>query len=201
MRLCIISQQRKERTMKEETRSELAHTLAVRLDLNGQEAEIVHGGYRWRVALRSDEWCDVVDEINGVDCWGKVARVEVEHHTGYPKPRPDGFDGLAEKINDPRGGAWWWQPTLDVWGISPQRWREDAGLRRMSRQGVADLLEYGFYLLTVERYVLECPACKCDRHVSDWTIGGIEPFPEASYLADIIEEAISECEAQGEVAA
>lgn len=89
---------------------------------------------------------DYDSRISDYDCYGLVAQVEKDRDTGLPAPRPDMFDGSAEKIVDAWGNAWWWQPTPERFG-----WTDYTDENRaLDRACVLDVINWGFETLTVE---------------------------------------------------
>ncbi len=79
-----------------------------------------------------DMWSD--------DCYGNLALVEWPRHGGHEKPRPEGFNGRARKIQANRSDAYWWQPPADV---------NDAHVGDLM-QLVTSIVREGFYSVGVE---------------------------------------------------
>lgn len=97
------------------------------------------------------------------------------------EPRPDGFNGNAEKINV-NGDTYWWQPPEDVK-------RHDGGVDRL-RYCLTDVMTCGWVGVIVE--LLE----KCDHgchHVIDQqSLWGIEWNVDPAYLQEVIEDLVGE---------
>lgn len=100
--------------------------------------------------LRLIETPDHDTRINDFECYGRVEQCFTDRSTGLTTERPKGFDGMAEKVWDCSGVAYWWQPTPRLWGIEPADWLANTDLRRQSRQEVIDLLSFGFKVITLE---------------------------------------------------
>ena len=132
--------------------------------------------------LRFREDADNDTTINDYDYLGKVAPIGRRE---YQPTRPEGFDGMAEKIST-QGDTFWWQPPDDL----RKGWLDNP-LRATLRQSVQDILNYGYQVFIVEL----CHGT--DGYgkpiVVDYgTLGGIEPFmgddDKADYLMDIVFE-------------
>jgi hypothetical protein len=178
--------------MNEETIQELAWCLAERLDSHGSVGSVHHNGMLWQATSQSDD-VSVLDEINGADCWGKVQFVEPDRNYWgkYGTRRPHEFDGAAEILTDYQGTRYWWQPTLETWGISRARWHGDPDLRRQNRSQVLDLLNYGLYMVKVTAH-RDCAACGTPEYQGSWAIGGLEPFVDVRYLTDLVTDGVRE---------
>lgn len=137
--------------------------------------ELGHGEF-----LRFTEEPDTDTRLGDFDCYGEV--YHIWRGRGQSE-RPDGFDGMAEKIHT-QYDSFWWQPPADL----KERWHNEQ-TRKVWRNVVRDILSYGFVVYRVE-------LCRgTDVYgkpivVGYGTIGGIEPFPtddgKVSYLSDIV---------------
>ena len=134
--------------------------------------------------LRLIEETDTDTSVNDFECYGRVEHVASPYdHNGLRATRPKGFDGTAEKIITSHGDIYWWQPTLELWGITPAQWHSDAALRRANRLSVRDVLDHGFRLYTVEAYTT-CPCCNGERLTDYNAVGGVEPMLDDADVAD-----------------
>lgn len=107
---------------------------------------------------------------------------------GMRAERPKGFDGAAEKLNI-QGDVYWWQPTLETWGIDRSEWHSNHELRRSNRQAVKDVLAFGFTFLMLERKG-KCDCCGASK-VKDYAcLGGVEPLADESSIAEILRESL-----------
>jgi hypothetical protein len=68
-------------------------------------------GRTLRLRIEADLDTNLFEQPN--EAYGKVAWVERNRSTGRPYPRPDGFDGSAEKLYTSRS-PYWWQPPKDI---------------------------------------------------------------------------------------
>ena len=120
---------------------------------------------------------DDLDPFSHFDCYGSVA-----WHGG--SQRPAFMDGSAEVINRRHGEKLWWQPYREGKKIynSPQ-----------DRRQVLDLIEYGLQYAELR---LHGPACtrwnRISVEIESVSIGGIEPFPTADVLREIVRDLLSE---------
>lgn len=131
-------------------------------------------GRELRLRVTTDD-CDVMD-LWSDDCYGKV---EWEARGDYP-PRPQGFDGNAEKLSIGRGNdKLWWQPPAD----GPKR--TDVSAFRKLRADVTDLFEYGWQSIGLE--ILDGRDAYNNPIVTwaEW-VGGIEPFADWDYRCEVI---------------
>ena len=137
--------------------------------------------------LRFTELPDEDTRVGDYDCYGKVEHI----WRGYGQSqRPNGFDGMAEKIHTGRD-EFWWQPPDDLrsgWATSETR----SALRSVVR----DILSYGFSIYKVEWCRGEC--VHGDPIIVDYaTIGGVEPFADdddkVGYVADLVAELSDTC--------
>jgi hypothetical protein len=137
--------------------------------------------------LRLTEEPDYDTRINDFECYGRVEQCENDRDTGQTTERPKGFDGMAEKVLDCYGNAYWWQPTPRLWGIEPADWYADDKMRRESRQEVIDLLSFGFKVITLEL----CEGADFYGRpivVDAYSTGGVECMADAGHLASIAED-------------
>jgi len=119
-------------------------------------------GMTLRFREEPDEYHSIADD----EALGKVA---VIGRHDYQPTRPDGFDGMAEKVST-QGDTFWWQPPDDL----RKGWVTYEHKKEL-RQAVRDILDYGYQVFVVE-------LCKgTDAYgepvVIDYgCLGGIEPF-------------------------
>ena len=129
------------------------------------------------------------DDANPMDDMGEgfwTGRVEFgirSRTTGYDH-RPDGMDGRARKLQTRDGDPIWWQVPDDV--------PADA-IPTMARN-IADLLEYGYLAVGVKlrETVTDSSGGAHTVTVREAWLGGIEPFPDTEYLADMAADLIAE---------
>jgi hypothetical protein len=133
--------------------------------------------------VRFREEQDTDTSINDFECWGRVKYVASPYdRDGNRAGRPAEFDDLAEKILTDRGDTYWWQPTLELWGIPASQWHASESLRESNRAEVRNLLNYGFRLLTLETFTI-CPCCSTEK-LDGWaSVGGVEPSSNNDDLA------------------
>lgn len=117
------------------------------------------------------------------DWYGHIAPVRDGYNDyGTRWPRPDGFDGNAEKIWT-RSDAWWWQPPAEVK-------RADEGFAAL-RAALVDLLEYGYSGIVLElRDGSDAYGRPIVRNVA--SLWGIEPFPDASFVREVVDGLLEE---------
>lgn len=150
-------------------------------------------GRTLRVRIEPDTYLDPEHEINGVDCWGRVAWCELDStytfdYVHYHKPRPEGFDGDALKLHTDFGGAFWWQPTLKAWGVTREEWTPER--RREEAARIVDLMTYGFSVVILE--VLDGTDAYGRPVIREATsLGGIDSL-ENGYLRHVLSDMIAE---------
>lgn len=135
---------------------------------DGDRVEI--DGRVWTLKLEPDQDTSIMDGDAG-DWFGELAWDGPRNAYGWPT-RPDGMDGRARKLTRDRDAAIWWQPPADV--------TEPDLLRTMARQ-IRDILEYGYTVVVLET--------SDGRSVA---IGGVEPFADRDYMADIVGSLVDE---------
>lgn len=138
-------------------------------------------GFGYRLCSEPDD-LGVADV--GTDWYGALAEVDWRS-ADYPhRPRPDGFDGNAEILRLSYGN-YWWQPPPDV--------PRDKGWDSLSvlRRNLIDLLEYGYRVLILER-LDGTDAYGRPVVVGYASIGGIEPFADRDWLADLAADLLAE---------
>lgn len=129
------------------------------------------------------------DDANPMDDMGEgfwTGRVEFgtrNPYTGYDQ-RPDGMDGRARKLQTHGGDSIWWQVPADV---------PDGSVPAMARN-IADLLEYGYLEVGVKlrETVTDSIGGTHTVTVREAWLGGIEPFLDRWYLADVAADLIAE---------
>lgn len=119
---------------------------------------------------------DADTQLHDFDCYGRV------HWLGvfWDQQRPPGFSGRAEKISTGRD-SYWWQPPSD---IDAALWHSDSEYRAELRRTVLDILSDGFQIVSLSGR-RACVCCGAVREVAGSALGGIEPFPDRAYLAEI----------------
>lgn len=132
--------------------------------------------------LQFTELPDDDTRVGDFDCYGKVEHLwRTSGHT----QRPNGFDGMAEKIHTGRD-EYWWQPPADL----RSGW-VGSEIRPQLRNLVRDILTYGFSVYKVE-LCRGTDAYNSPVVVDYATIGGIEPFGDdddkVGYVADLVAE-------------
>lgn len=141
--------------------------------------------------VRLHEEQDTDTRLNDFECYGRVEYVASPwDRNGRRVERPAGFDGRAEKIVTPHGDTYWWQPTLELWGIEPRVWHGSAELRRRNRQEVTDILTYGFRLFTVEVF-RPCGECGTEKLEAWESVGGVEPLCDDDNVACVIADLLA----------
>lgn len=104
------------------------------------------------------------------ECYGKVA--EGPRRMGGHAPRPDGFDGNAEKLWYGNYGPWWWQPPEGT----KRGTKEFSELRSL----VAELLGFGFYVVSLQLQT------RCDQGhwhtVNAAALGGIDSVDRTNLI-------------------
>lgn len=138
--------------------------------------------------LRFTDEQDTDTSLNDFECWGRVEYVASPWDSnGQRAERPTGFDGRAEKIVTAYGDTYWWQPTLELWGVDAAEWHANADLRRRNRREVTDILTYGFRLFTVEVF-RPCAECGTEK-LEDWdATGGMEAFMDDAEKACAVDD-------------
>ena len=140
-------------------------------------------GRTFRLSIDPDEYISV----NDFDCYGKIAPVTFDRWSGRDLPRPRGFTGRARKIQVDRGDWVWWEPSEDV---PTDKIADEA-------RGITRLLQEGFYVVTLTVLapcVCHRGACR-DCEVARVSLGGIDSL-ENGYLADVVDDLLSEVAAQ-----
>lgn len=130
-----------------------------------------------------DEWSNPMDDMGEGTWTGRVEFGTRSRTTGYDQ-RPDGMDGRARKLQTRDGDPIWWQVPADV---------PDDAIPTMARN-IEDLLEYG-YLMVVVKLRETVTDSRGEAHtvtVSMASMGGIEPFPDADYLAYVAADLVAE---------
>lgn len=125
---------------------------------------------------------DTDSSVNDYDCYGKTSQYAYDYVRDSHAPRPDGFDGNAEKIEVDRGYWVWWQPPKDI----P---RSSEHFPKF-RQNVIDLLQMGFMSVGLE--VLDgTDAYNQSIVVETQWLGGVDTT-ENGYLAEILSDLAAE---------
>ena len=106
------------------------------LDLVKDGTLDIGGGYLLRFRMEPDD----ATSVNDFDDYGKV------HHCyrDNDSRRPEGFDGMSEKISTPYD-TYWWQPPEDL----RSGWHNYEHKRHL-RNALLDVLTFGFSVYIVE---------------------------------------------------
>ena len=132
--------------------------------------------------LRFTEQQDSDTSINDYDYLGTVKHI---WRGQEQEPRPEGFDGLAEKIST-RRETYWWQPPTDL----RHGWHNYEHKEHL-RKEVRDILEFGFFTYTIE-LCYATDAYGNDVVVDYACIGGMHPFMDdddkTEYIKDLAHE-------------
>jgi hypothetical protein len=149
---------------------------------------------RW---LRLKIEYDQDSSIRDADCWGEVSEYSYDYWRDGKTPRPDGFDGNAEKLQIGRGDWIWWQPPRgEMAWIDPETGkvaRRGSEAFRKARQDVIDLLTYGFIGIIVELWH-ECPSCASKHEANSASLWGIEAMVDDGYKREVISDLLEELE-------
>lgn len=163
------------------TRAQLA-------ELVDKETLALDDGNTLRVRIEVTD-IDAVTEINGVDCYGRVAWADDSHPDtwrGEPAPRPSGFTGAARKLH-PRGyhidSPVWWQPHETTIKQGPEAIEETA--KRMTA-----LLATGFTYVRLE--LLGATDAYGRPFVEKFaSLGGIDSL-DGGYLSEVLDDLLGE---------
>lgn len=155
-------------------------------DLVSNKSIELPNGTQLRYKLDNDDYTSIDDFP---ECYGNI--VWVSHTHTHQHQRPEHFDGNAEMLYVGRGNsACWWQPPL-LDKAERQRWHTDSTWRKTMRQTTIDIIEYGFYIMTLE--VTKGTDAYGEPVVVDYTtIGGIEPYNTDSHLAELIYDMVQD---------
>lgn len=135
------------------------------------------------VTLRLKSLPDDGDPFQETDTYGQIA--DAEYRGSYP-PRPDGFDGNAEKMwLQQNGGCVWWQPPADVK-------RTDDGFKEL-RDLVNDIASFGHHGLVLE-WLEGSDAYGRPIVRFSASLWGLEPFLDNAYRRTIVGELLGELE-------
>ena len=139
---------------------------------------------RWLTMAVEPDDIDPLDDMGEGTWTGPVVAVERSSWSIHPEPRPDGFDGRARKLHVHDLGDYWWQVPDDI----PAEHVDEFG------RSICDLLEYGYSVVVVKlrENVTDSRGEAHTVTVSMASMGGIEPFPDADYLADVAADLIAE---------
>src|SRR5690606_2451220 len=99
---------------------ELARELLGQHPSHGAPATVdLDDGRALRLKVEPDDWptLDLLEDCYGTLTAAEAYRGDRDYHryptswvySGHDRPRPDGFDGNAEKLHV-RGDGYWWQP-------------------------------------------------------------------------------------------
>jgi hypothetical protein len=145
-------------------------------------------GRTLRLRIEVDQDTNVMEE----EFFGEFAwcdRLDRRHMNDYgtPAPRPDGFDGNAEKLSTSHGDRYWWQPPRGDYEMTAKRGSDEFN---SFRQLVMDLVEWGYKGVVLElcdgadaygRPVVSAVA-------SLWGIDSLED----GYLAEVVKDLAAE---------
>lgn len=143
-------------------------------------------GNNYKLRFREEQDSDT--SINDFDYLGTV-----KHIWRRNEPRPEGFDGMAEKISTHRE-TYWWQPPTDL----RQGWHNYEHKDHL-RKVVRDILEFGFFTYTVE-LCYGTDAYGNDVVVDYACCGGYEPFADDNDIAEAIKDITYQIEIKSLVA-
>lgn len=134
-------------------------------------------GTTLRLTFEPDDCSSIFDD-SGPDTWcGSLEPASVDY-SGRVSPRPSGFTGAAEIIYVGRShDPVWWQPPADLWAPSDER--------NALRRHVSDLLESGYYVLTLEHR-------HNGRTLAAASLGGICPDIDSVTTRDFLSDLYSE---------
>lgn len=92
-----------------------------------------------RLLVSQDDWdtTSMIDE----DLFGRLEYIDSRKY-GRDRVRPDWCDGSGRIIHTMNGGSYWWQPPSDI--------KHDGDAIRKMFRYLADVLENGFQIVTVE---------------------------------------------------
>lgn len=151
---------------------------------DGSSVVTIPNGAVVTLSARPDPYRSIVNESGpGVWC-GSLAYVEHDLDTGH-YVRPAGYTGAAEILHIGRSyDAVWWEPPADV--------RTPGPVRDALRSAVLNLLERGYYVLSVtyagpDRDYYGRPIIRAAA-----SIGGIEPDPDDDDLSDLLPDLLSD---------
>lgn len=148
------------------------------LDKDGAEVDL-EDGRTVRLSIQQDIDSDPRDD----EFFGTYSKYAYDYSRDGKTPRPDGFDGNAEKIEVAQGYWVWWQPPKD----GPKR---DTPEFREMRQAVLDLWHMGYVSV-----VLEITKDKDAYHrpivVDVASLSGIDSL-ENGYLREVVGELLAE---------
>lgn len=151
---------------------------------DGSSVVTIPDGAVVTLSAEPDPYMSIVDESgHGVWC-GSLAYAERDRETGH-YVRPAGYTGAAEILHVGRSyDAVWWEPPADVRAPGP--------VRDALRSTVSNLLESGYYVLSVtyagpDRDYYGRPIIRAAA-----SIGGIEPDPDDDYLSDLLSDLLSD---------
>lgn len=149
----------------------------------GAPASLALADGRTLVMVVEADDADPMDDMGEGTWTGRVEFGTRSRTTGYDQ-RPDGMDGRARKLPTRDGDPIWWQVPDDV--------PADA-IPTMARN-IADLLEYGWRKIGVKlrETVTDSSGGAHTVTVREAWLGGIEPFPDADYLAYVAADLVAE---------
>lgn len=135
-------------------------------------------GSTLRLTLEPDYGYSVLDDSGPDTLYGCLAPASVDRMSGHVSPRPSDFTGAAEVIYVGRShDPVWWEP--------PRELRAPSDARNALRRHLSDLLEYGYYILTLEHV-------HNGRTLAVASICGVDPNLDSlsarDYLSDLYSE-------------
>lgn len=135
-------------------------------------------GSALRLTFQPDDGYSILDD-SGPDMWcGCLALASVDRMSGHVSPRPSDFTGAAEVIYVGRShDPVWWEP--------PRELRAPSDARNALRRHLSDLLESGYYMLTLEHV-------HNGRTLAMASFGGIDPYIDSLSTRDYISDLYSE---------
>lgn len=134
------------------------------------------------MTLRYRQEQDDTTTVNNYDYLGKVAVIS---RWESQSQRPEGFDGMAEKIST-QWDTFWWQPPDDL----RKGWVTYEHKNHL-RNAVRDVLSYGFQVLFVE--LCDGDDAYGNPVVVDYAcLGGVEPFTDDDDVAEYVHDLVYE---------
>jgi hypothetical protein len=152
------------------------------LSADGDTIEL-DDGRKLRLRIEADDTSVMDSEL----FYGEFAWVERSRDYVHATPRPEGFDGNAEKLWTAGGDQYWWQPPRGDYELSAKRGSKEFD---EFRELIRDLMSWGFKQVGLELLdgvdAYHRPVVK----EAQW-LGGIDSL-EGGYLADVLSDLLAE---------
>ena len=126
--------------------------------------------------------------VRDYECYGEFSEYAYDYRHDHHEPRPDGFDGDAEKIQVDRGLWMWWQPPRGDYALDYKRGTPEFAT---FRSFVIDLASYGFIGLIIEVWH-SCGECSTRHEETTASIWGVEWGTDDAYRRTLISELLAE---------